>query len=256
MGMRSLLPVVLPFFVWTTSSLRVQSAGLQPAMIGQGPDSVAAKLYYPATAKATGTQAGVQFYCEVTTAGQARHTEIIVGKQLRPFGDVVERALHQGRFSPARAGGKAVPVMLGGTVLFLNSTGQPTILVSLATAEKEKAVSGRNYIQPQMITSYADLERKCITFARSNVLLPTPYPTAEALMNVDEKGDLTGTKLLSESKAGWGAMLLKACEGTKFIPAQANGKPVTGQFNLTIDYRMMTDPDHVLTGSHLRPRER
>jgi hypothetical protein len=97
MGMRSLLPVVLPFFVWTTSNLRAQSAGLQPAL-----------------------------------------------------------------------------------------------------------VSGRNYIQPQMITSYADLERKCITFARSNVLLPTPYPTAEALMNVDEKGDLTGTKLLSESKAGWG----------------------------------------------------
>jgi len=40
------------------------------------------------------------------------------------------------------------------------------------------------------------------------------------------------------------------------IPAQANGKPVAGQFNLPIDYRMMTDPEQVLTGSHLRPRER
>jgi len=47
---------------------------------------------------------------------------------------------------PFFAGGKAVPVMLGGTVLFLNSTGQPIILVSLATAQNEKAVSGRNYI--------------------------------------------------------------------------------------------------------------
>jgi len=51
-------------------------------------------------------------------------------------------------------------------------------------------------------------------------------------------------------------MLLKTCEGTKFIPAQANGKPVAGQFNLPIDYGMMTDPEQVLTGSHLRPRER
>lgn len=255
MNTRFLLAAAVSFVIWTAPTLRAQAAAFQPAMIGPGPDSVAAKLHYPAKEKAAKTEAAVQFYCEVTADGQPRHARVIAGKQWDPFGVLVEKALHTGRFKPARIGDKAVPVMLGGSVLFVTRSGQPTILVSLATAEKEKAGSGQNYIQPQMLSSYVELERKCFTWLRSTTIAGG-YPSAEVLMSVDEKGKLSGTKLLTESKTGWGTVLLKAVENSSFIPAHANGKAAAGQFNLVVDYRMMTDPDQpASTASHLRPRE-
>src|ERR1051325_10289870 len=130
--------------------LRAQSGDVQPAMVVQGSDSVAAKLHYPAKAKAEKREAAVQFYCEVGADGRARHKLVLAEESAAPFKGAVEKALAQGRFSPAHAGGKTVPVMLGGTVLFLNAGGRPTIVVTLATADKSKAVGGSNYIQPQM----------------------------------------------------------------------------------------------------------
>jgi hypothetical protein len=256
MNGRFLLAAALLFVVCTSLTLRAQAADLQLAMIGPGPDSFAAKLHYPPKEKAAKTEAAVQFYCEITAAGQARHSRVVAGKQWYPFGEIVEKALHTGRFNPARAGGKPVPVILGGSVLFLARTGQPTILVSLTTAEKEKAGSGQNYVQPQMLSSYADLERKCFTLVRSMTSVDTPDPAAEVAMSVDENGKVTSAKQITGGKAGWGTMLLKAVENSTFIPAQANGRPVAGQFNLVVDVRMMTDPDQPSSSaSHLRPRE-
>ena len=47
----------------------------------------------------------------------------------------------------------------------------------------------------------------------------------------------------------------KACEGAKFIPALDNGKPVAGQFNLAVDFKMVTNPDEQAFGSHLKQRQ-
>jgi len=47
-------------------------------------------------------------------------------------------------------------------------------------------------------------------------------------MNVDEKGDLTGTKLLSESKAGWGAMLLRLVKELNSFPHRRTGNLLLG----------------------------
>jgi TonB family protein len=134
--------------------------------------------------------------------------------------------------------------------------GQPTILVTMATADKNKAAAGQNYIQPQMITSFADLERKMYTW-RNLVTQYSVYPSAEVMCNVDANGNLTGTKIVSESKAnsGLGAVALKACEGAKFIPALDNGKRVAGEFNLAIDFGMLVNPDDLAPGSHVKQRE-
>jgi hypothetical protein len=44
-------------------------------MIGQGADSVAARLHYPQTAKAAKTEGAVQFYCEVGADGRKQREE-------------------------------------------------------------------------------------------------------------------------------------------------------------------------------------
>jgi len=234
--------------------LCAQSADMQPAMILQGKDSVAARLHYPAKAKAQKKEAAVQFYCEVRTDGETRHRTIIAEDNYGPFRNAVQKALQQGRFSPARVGGKAVPVMLGGTVFFLCGAGQPTIVVSLTTADKNK-VAGSNYIQPQMLRTYADLERK-VKIWQNLVNIGSAYPVAEVTMDVDATGNQTSRKISFEStkNGGLGAVLLKACEGAKFIPAHSNGKRVAGQVNLPIDYRQVADPDSDFNG-HLKPVE-
>ena len=106
--------------------------------------------------------------------------------------------------------------MIGATVFFLMPNGQPTILVTMATADKTKAAAGRSYIQPQMLTSFADLERKMYTW-RSLVTQYSAYPSAEVMCNVDANGNLAGKKIVSESKAnsGLGAVAVRALRGRK-----------------------------------------
>jgi hypothetical protein len=149
-------------------------------------------------------------------------------------------------------------VFLGGTVLFVQARGQPTIVVSLCTADKQKAASGANYIEPQMLTSYVDLERKCFQLARGTIKMAAANPAVDVIFNVDEHGNTTSKKILHEPQqgGGWGDLVMNASEGARFIPAHLNGKSVPGQFLLPIDFRMMSNPDEDMNGSHLRPRER
>jgi TonB family protein len=250
---------VAPVFslVFACGRVLAQAQNYEPAMIGQGPQSVASKLHYPDKAKAAKTEAATQFYCEVNDRGQARRVMVLSEKQNRPFRDAVEKALNQGQFSPAQVGGKATPVMIGGTVLFLSANGQPTIVISLTTADKNKAVAGGNYIQPQMLSSFANFEKKLYNWRSLVKPLGSARPSAEVLLNVDQNGNVTSTKILGETNpgGGLGAVVLKACEGTKFVPAHASGKAVAGQFNLPVDFTTVMNPDQLDSGSHLKPRE-
>jgi hypothetical protein len=233
--------------------LRAQSDS-QPAMIGSAQDSVAAKLHYPPSAKAAKKEAAVQFYGEVGRDGHTRHVRAIAEDPRGSFREAVVKALQQGRFTPARAGGKNVAVIVGGTVLFMSANGAPTIMVTLSSAEKDKAASRANYIQPQMIMDFHEFEEKVILFARRENLGWNSAPSTEIAVNVDANGNPGPIKVLAENVHGWGGVAQKACEGAKFIPAQANGKPVAGQFNFPIDFRMIQEREQT-SGSHLKPRD-
>ena len=255
-NMRSSHSTLAVFCTFIALNAGAQAAESQPAMIGQGADSVAARLHYPPTVKATKTEGAVQFYCEVGSDGRSRHVRVIAESSWSALRFAVRDAVQQGRFIPARINGRPTSVMIGGTVFFLLPKGQPTILVTMATADKNKAAAGRNYIQPQMLTTFDDLERKMYTW-RSLITQYSPFPSAEVMCNVDASGNLTGTQIVNESKAnsGLGAVAVKACEGAKFVPALDNGKPVPGQFNLAIDFAMLVNPDEMAPGSHVKQRE-
>src|SRR2546423_15661892 len=85
-------------------NLRAQDS--QPAMIGQGPDSVAARLHYPDSAKKSKIEGGVQFYCEVGPDGRARHIRALAESAWSALRFNVKNALEQGRFTPARVNGR------------------------------------------------------------------------------------------------------------------------------------------------------
>lgn len=224
----------------------VQAGGMRPAMVGSGGNSFASQLHYPEKAKSARKQAAVTFYTEIGADGRASHFEVLSAKENGQFSDMVDHALRKSLFQPAMVDGKPVPVMLGGTVIFMFQGNQPAIVVSLSTADKEKTASLGNYIQPQMIGSSAELRRRILQHRFDNIFFrPGPKPSADVLAHVDVEGNLTGTKILAESPpdGGYGPLLVKGFQSAKFIPALNNGAPVAGDFNLPMDFRYLKNPD-------------
>lgn len=232
------------FFILVCSS-PLAFAASHPAMIGQGPDSVAMQLHYPPKERAARTQGVVKFYCEVSPQGKAGHISTLCGKGGARFGTAVEYALRHGRFTPAAVEGKPTGVMLGGTVLFMLANGQPTIAVTLATAESDKIAALSNYVQPQMIDSDALFRRKIFALRDKYTLRYTAHPGAVVVVHVDAQGNAVSKKIETESPAdgGHGRLVLDVVDQEKFIPAQSNGQPVAGDFQLAVDFEHMRNPD-------------
>lgn len=232
------------------------AAGVRPAIITSGADSVASHLHYPAKAKAKKEQAAIPFYCEVGANGKPAHMQLYGPKDKDEFRKALLAALTKGRFQPAMSGGKAVPVMLGGTAMFMFHGDEPVIAVSLATADKQKLARLSNYVQPQMLASSVEFRRK-LWHARNDPdihLRESEHPGAVALVDVDAQGNLVSAKITAESlkDGGWGALLLKGFKGARFTPALDDGKPVAGQFDLTLNYEYTYNPDYgAVTGSHI-----
>jgi hypothetical protein len=238
------------------NSIALADNGLRPAMITNGSDSVAAYLHYPKKAKEAKVQAAIPFYCEVKADGKAAHLMLYGGDDKTQFRQALNQALRAGRFQPATENGKAVPVMIGGTAIFMFRDDQPTVAIALSTADSAKLATFANYIQPQMLTSSADFRRKMRRASFENDLLHyrAVHPSAMALADVDAQGNMTSVKIIKEEPARtWpGQLLVKTFKGAKFIPAQENGKTVPGQFDLIVDYDKMFNPDFgAVTGSHI-----
>ena len=249
----ALLPLVLPL---AHASIVLADSGLHPAMITNGSDSVAAYLHYPKKAKAAKEAAVIPFYCEVKADGRAAHLMLYGADDKTQFRLALDQALRTGRFQPATVGGKAVPVMIGGTAIFMFRGDQPIVAVALSTADTAKLASFANYIQPQMLTSSADFRLKIrkVSFDTDLHWGAGVHPSAIAVADVDAQGNMTNVKITKESPAkGWcGPVLAKTFNGEKFIPAMENGKSVSGQFELIVNYEKMFNPDFgAVTGSHI-----
>jgi len=222
------------------------SGNVRPAMIASGANSVAAHLHYPPKAKAKKDEAAIPFYCEVGEDGKPAFVQLFGPEDKTEFRRALLSALGQGRFQPAMSGGKAVPILLGGTAFFMFRGNKPIIAISLSTADKEKTASLGNYIQPQMLISHFEFYRKLYHAQFDPDMHFRPgmqpvHPRAAVLAQVDAQGNLVSTKIIAESPpgTGYGPLLMRGFQGAKFIPALNNGKPVAGQFDMIADYSKM-----------------
>jgi len=241
--------VLLSLLFVASNGVHAQAGtGSRPAMMTNGGDSVAAYLRYPPKAKAAKAEAAIPFYCEVGADGKAAHLQLYGPTDKVEFRRALLAALRHGRFQPAMSGGKTVPVILGGTAIFMFRGNESIIVISLSTAEKEKTAALGNYIQPQMLASSADFRRKLIKarFDPDIHLHSSAHPGAVILAQIDAQGNLLSTKITAESPrdGGWGPLLVKGFQGAKFIPALSNGKPVAGQFDLIVNYEDVYNPDY------------
>lgn len=227
------------------SSPALAIAASHPATIGQSAGSVAMQLHYPPKEKAAKTQAVVKFYCEVSALGRASHITSFYARKDEHFGKAVEFALRHGLFTPATVDGKPSTVMLGGTVLFLISNGQPTIAITLATAETDKIAGMSNYVQPQMIDTDALFRRKIFGLRDKYHMQSGAHPAAVVQVHVDAQGEMTSKTIISETpkNGGRARILMDVMDQERFVPAQNNGQPVAGDFELAVDFENMRNPD-------------
>ena len=147
----------------------------------------------------------MQFYCDVSAEGAVAATYGLIGND-PAFKSAVQTALDWGRFKPAKLDGKPVPVYLAGTVLFFHEGGQPVIVVSLATAERERVGKLANYLQPQLIGGLADR----LHHANSSLMWNRPWTgAAEVLFKVNDRGQTDSSSVVSEipKDSGLGELL-------------------------------------------------
>ncbi|MBA3544275.1 MAG: energy transducer TonB [Chthoniobacterales bacterium] len=227
------------------SQLPASAGTSHPATVSQAAGSIAMQLHYPPKERAAQKQGAVKFYCELSPEGKASHITTLSGKGEGRFEAAVEFALRHGRFNPASVDGKPVSVMLGGTVVFLLTKGQPTIAITLATAEVDKVSAMTNYVQPQMIETDALFRRKIFALRDKYPLRFTRNPGAVVRVHVDAQGKMVSKKIESEAppNGGYGRLLLDVADEEKFIPAQSNGQAVAGDFELVADFGHMRNPD-------------
>jgi hypothetical protein len=203
----------------------------EPATVSRDSNSFASYIHFPKDAT---DDSAVQFYCDVSTEGAVDATYGLVGND-PAFKAAVQSALDWGRFKPASIDGKPVSVYLGGTVLFFHQNGQPVIVVSLATAERERVGQLANYIQPQLIGGLGDRLHR----ANSSLMWNRPWNgAAEVLFKVNGKGQPESNSVVSEipKDSGLGDLLRNITQDAQWVPAYNDGKPTSGQINLVVNF--------------------
>ena len=205
-----------------------------PALVSQESDSITQYLHFPKDPEVAKLDGVVQFYCDITETGAVEVTHALIANN-DAFKAAVQAALDWGHFTPATVAGKPVRVYLGGTVLFLHQNNEQLIIVSLATHDRDRVAKIANYIQPQLIGGLRQTLEKMIRTLTKGVLVAGK---AEAIVNVDPKGAVTGTSAISESPkdSGLGGLLNGALRKAQFTPAYENGKPAAGGINVVADF--------------------
>ena len=231
----SAVPNTFPSANQSSPPLEVQPAPgiVEPATIGREEGSLTRYIHFPKGATSQ-MDAAIQFYCDVSEEGSVETTFAVVGNQ-EEFKRAVQSALDWGRFKPARVNGKPKPVYLGGTVLFMHQAGQPVIVVSLATAERERIGKLANYIQPQLI---GGLQRR-LQEAETNGMIDLPNNgVSEVIVKINERGQLTSSSVVSENptKGGLGEFLSGAIKNAQFTPAYSNGTATAGEVNVIANF--------------------
>lgn len=205
-----------------------------PAIVAQEEDSISHYLHFPADADSAKRNSVVQFYCDVSDEGVVEATYGLIGKD-EAFKAAVQSALDWGRFTPATVDGAPTAVYLGGTVIFAHEKGAPVIVVSLATHDRERVGKLVNYIQPQLV---GGLRRQVAKIIRQ---IPHDFPVAgvaQATVEVDASGKLTGATLVGETPkgSGLGDLLTVAIKGASYTHAFENGQAVAGAIDVVADF--------------------
>jgi hypothetical protein len=212
------------------------TGAISPALVSKGADSITQYLHFPNDPEATKLDGAVQFFCDINEEGIVVATHALIGTN-DAYKEAVQTALDWGHFTPATIDQKPVPVYLGGTIFFLHEKDERRIVVSLATQNRERVRKMTNYIEPQLVGGL----RHAVQNASDTFISDLLNGRAEVVVNVDQRGVVTGTTGTTETPKGngLGSFLEGAMKRSQFTPAYDNAKPVAGAINVVADFRQL-----------------
>jgi len=212
------------------------TGAITPALVSENSDSITQYLHFPNDPEATKIEGAVQFFCDIDEEGIVVATHALVGTS-DPYKAAVQTALDWGRFTPATIDQKPVPVYLGGTILFLHEKDERRIVVSLATQNRDRVRKMTNYIEPQLVGGL----RHAVQNGSDTFISDLLDGRAEVVVNVDQRGVVTGTTGTTETPkgSGLGSFLEGAMKRAQFTPAYDNTKPVAGAINVVADFHQL-----------------
>ena len=227
----------------TAAAQKPQSSGEMPAfrpiLLGTGPQALINRIDSAALVKAGQKDAKVLFTCLVDKAGRMIETAIYrPSPNSELFQQELKRRLVNAKFTPAIYNGAPVDAVYYGTAIFVVVQGKPRLRI-FSNQEYPELQKESDFIGPQPIfggqSQFSGLHYPPAAAAQVPVT-----GIADIRVKVDDKGNMEWMGVIGEHPPliGFGAQGLLDMDGTKFIPAFRDGKPVECEVTLPLYYPM------------------
>lgn len=209
----------------------------RPIVLGKGPKSLVDRIDTQALIKAGQKDALVMFTCFVDKNGKMVESAVY---RSTPNSDPLQRELKRGlldaEFIPAIYNQSPVDAVYYGTVSFVVVQGKPRLRI-FSNQEYPELTKESDFVGPQPIfgggSHFSGLHYPPAAAAQVPV-----SGIADIKVKIDENGNLEWMEAIGEHPplVGFAAQGLVDLDGTKFIPAFREGKPVSCEVTLPLYY--------------------
>jgi TonB family protein len=210
---------------------------VRPTLVGTGPDALINRIDGNDLMKKGQKDAAVMFSCLVSSTGEVaragayrgtRGSELLEQELLRRLANL--------KFIPAVHNHQPVVAIFYGTVTFAVVNGKPRLRI-FANQQMEELTRESDFIDPQPYVG-PDSKFTGVNYPETGSTVKLTG-VVELALNVDDKGNLKGIRVVSEEPPllGFGEAALSDFSGAKFIPAFRNGKPVESNVKIPVYYK-------------------
>jgi len=209
----------------------------RPALIGTAPNSLINTIETADLVKKGQKEAAVLFSCLVAPTGNVVRSGAYRGTR---GSELLEQELLKrlatAKFIPAIHNHQPVIAVFYGTVKFAVVNGKPRLRI-FANQQLEEVDKETDFIGPQPYIGQ-DSKFTGLHYPETGSTVAVTG-VVELALNVDAKGNLQNTQVLSEEPPllGFGDAALSDFAGAKFIPAFRNGQPVECNVKIPVFYK-------------------
>ncbi|HEY4284561.1 MAG TPA: hypothetical protein VGM62_15980 [Chthoniobacterales bacterium] len=214
-----------------------ETPAFRPILLGKGPNALINRIDTQSLVKDGQKDAKVMFTCFVNKDGKMVESALYrASDKSELFQKELKKRLVDAQFTPAIYNHNPVNAVYYGTATFVVVNGVPRLRI-FSNQEYPELKKESDFIGPQPIfgegSHFAGLHYPPAAAAQVPVA-----GVADIKVRVNDKGDLEWMGVVGEHPPliGFGAQGLMDLDGTKFIPAFLEGKPIPSEVTLPLYY--------------------
>jgi hypothetical protein len=209
----------------------------RPIVLGKGPNSLIDRIDTAALAKGGQKDAMVMFTCFVNKTGKMVESAVY---RSSPNSELLQQELRRrlvnAEFVPAVYKHNPVAAVYYGTVTFVIVQGKPRLRI-FSNQEYPELQKESDFVGPQPIFG-GDSKFAGVHYPPAAAAQVPVTGIADIKVKVDANGNMEWMGAIGEHPplVGFAAQALMDLDGTKFIPAFRQGKPVDSEVTLPVYY--------------------